>query len=238
MSMLATFVQVEPSLLERIRCDPSIAEKLFVPELPSFGFDADEMRTRILERGPQLLAATAEMNPQLREMIEGAVGRTTEALQRGEGGDALFELMQERLGPPPGGGRGTLTGAHDELSLDKAWHGVHYLLSGSPGPTATPLGQAVLGGTEIGEDFSGYGEARVLDPAQVAEISQALSAPDTERAVVERYDPARMSQLQIYPFGWEEEEDNRDWVLVSFRDLRGFYADAAASGRAIVTCLV
>jgi len=237
MSMLATFVQVEPFLLERIRRDSSIAEQLFLPELPGFGLDAEEMRTRILERGPQLLSAAAELNPQLREMIEGAVGRSTEALQRGEGGDAVLQLMQDRLGPPPGG-RGTFTGAHDELSLDKAWHGVHYLLSGSPEPTAAPLGQAVLGGTEIGDDFSGYGEARVFDPSQVAEISEALAAPETERAVVERYDPARMSELQIYPFGWEDEEDNRDWVLVSFRDLRGFYADAAANGWAIVTCLV
>jgi hypothetical protein len=38
--------------------------------------------------------------------------------------------------------------------------------------------------------------------------------------------------------GWEEEDDNRDWLLVSLRDLRGFYADAAANGWAVITCLV
>jgi Domain of unknown function (DUF1877) len=235
MSMLATYVQVEPELLDRIRRDTSIAEQLFMPELPGFGFDAEEMRTRILERGPQLVAATAELNPQLREMIEGAVGRTTEALQRGDGGDELLKLMQERLGPPPGGGRGALTGAHAELSLDKAWHGVHYLLSGSTEPTESPLGQCVLGGTEVGEDL-GYGPARAFDPAQVARIAKALADPEAEREAADRFDAARMTDLQIYPFGWEE--DDRAWLLVSFRELRGFYAAAAAQGWAAVTCLV
>jgi hypothetical protein len=236
MSMLATFVQVEPGLLEELRRDPSLVERLFMPELPGLGFDAEAMRARILERGPQLLAATASMNPQLREMIEGAVGRTTAALQRGEGGDELFELMQARLGSPRGGP--APAGTHGRLSLDKAWHGVHYLLCGEAEPDPTPLGRAVLGGAEVGEDFSGYGEARAFDAAEVATISSALSDPETERTVAGRYDPARMSALQIYPFGWEEDEDNRDWLLVSFRELRSFYADASGDGRAIVTCLV
>ena len=142
-------------------------------------------------------------------------------------------LMQDHLGQRP---RGAVQGTHAELSLDKAWHGVHYLLSGSTEPTNTPLGQAVLGGTEVGEDFSGYGPARTFDPAQVARAAKALAAPEAEREAAGRFDAARMTELQIYPFGWED--DDRDWLLVSFRDLRGFYADAAAQGWAAVTCLV
>jgi uncharacterized protein DUF1877 len=233
MSMLATFVQVDAGLLD----DPSVVERLFMPELPGgVGFDSDKMRALILERGPQLLAGAIDLNPSLREMIEERVGTTHEGLRGGAGGDAVLKLMQERIGPPAGRG-GAASGVHGELSLDKAWHGVHYLLSGAVEPTGSPLGQAVLGGTEVGEDFSGYGPARMFEPGQVATIASALGEPETERLVVERFDAARMSALQVYPFGWED-EDSREWLFVSFRDLKGFYADAAAEGWAVVTCLV
>jgi hypothetical protein len=233
MSMLASFVQVEPDLLERINADPSLVEQLFEPELPGAGFDSEKMRALILERGPQLLAGAIDLHPALREQIEERVGTTQEALRGGDGGDAVLALMQGHLGQRP---RGAVHGAHAELSLDKAWHGVHYLLCGSVEPTETPLGQAVLGGTEVGEDFSGYGPARTFDPEQVARMAKALAAPGAEREAADRFDAARMTELQIYPFGWED--DDRDWLLVSFRDLRGFYADAAAQGWAAVACLV
>jgi hypothetical protein len=232
MSMLATYVQVEPKLLDRMRGDPSLVEELFVPELP--GFDAEKMRAVLLERGPQLLAGAIDLHPSLRRQIEERLGTTTEALRSGEGGDAVFALMQEQLETRPG--RGGAQGTHGELSLDKAWHGVHYLLTGAVEPTETPLGQVVLGGTEIGEDFSGYGEARAFDAAQVARVAAALADPETEREASSRFDAARMAELQVYPFGWEE--DDREWLLVSFRDLRSFFGEAAEQAWAVVTCLV
>jgi Domain of unknown function (DUF1877) len=229
MSMLATFVQVEPSLVD----DPSRIESLFEPELPA-AFDPQRMREAILTRGPQLLAGAMDLHPELRARIEQSLGRTQAALRGGDEGEALLALMQQRLG---GGRSGPAEGTYDRLDLDKAWHGVHYLLCGAVEPGDSLLGQAVLGGTEIGEDFSGYGPARYFTVARVAELAAALRQPQTEAEVVARYDPQRMSQLQIYPFGWEE-EDNRDWLLDGFRDLRAFYADAAANRRAVVTCLV
>src|SRR5262245_15364829 len=141
MSMLATFVQVDPSELE----DPAQLENLFLPELPA-AFDPARLREAILQRGPQLLAGAMDVHPQLREQIEGAVGRWQEALRRGDGGEAVFALMQQRLGRRTGGAR------HETLSLDKAWHGVHYALSGTVEPGDSLASQAVLGGTEIGED--------------------------------------------------------------------------------------
>src|SRR5260221_3697566 len=111
MSMLATFVQVEPELLGRINRDPSLAEQLFAPELPGVGFDSEKMRALILERGPQLLAGAIDLHPALRDQIEERVGATQEALRSGAGGDEVFKLMQERLGARPGG---PVRGAHAE----------------------------------------------------------------------------------------------------------------------------
>ena len=231
--MVATFVQVEPALLERMKADPSVAEGLFMPELPAI-FDPERMREAVLARGPQLLAGAMDLHPELRQQIEQSLGRTQEALRSGEGGDALFALMQQRLG-----GRlpGTAEGDPTELSLDKAWHGVHYVLCGAVEPGDSLLSQAVLGGTEVGEDFSGYGPARRFTPGQVAELAGALGDPQVEQDASDRYDPQRMTELGIYPFGWDE-EDNREWIFDAFHELRDFYADAATRGRAVVTCLV
>jgi hypothetical protein len=234
MSMLAKFIQVEPALLERIGREPGVVEQLFLPEAPTgVGFDTEKMRALILARGPGLMAGALDQFPDLREQLEQRLGATQEELRRGEGGDAILQLMQDRLGARP---QEPLTGAHAELSLDKAWHGLHYLLCGEPEPAPTPLGQAILGGEDAGDDFAGYGPARVLEPAAVVSIANALCAPGLEIEVAERYDPEAMTELELYPFGWDDEDAG--WLLQAFRDLRGFYTEVAAHGWAAVTCLV
>lgn len=52
----------------------------------------------------------------------------------------------------------------DETSVDlgKAWHGIHWLLTGSPDSTDDVTSEAILGGQPVGEDL-GYGPARLLD---------------------------------------------------------------------------
>jgi hypothetical protein len=234
MSMLATFIQVEPAVLERLHAEPSLIEQLFAPATPVAGFDSEKMRALMLTRGPQLMAGAIDMHPQLREQLERMLGTTQQELRSGAGGDALLRLMQERLGGPPGGGA-PVPGRHEVLSLDKAWHGVHYLLTAASEPTKTPLGQAVLGGAEVGEDFSGYGPARVFDVALTAAIAAAMSSPTLEGEARGRFDAQRMSQLQIYPFGWDA--DSLAWLLSALHDLRGLHSRAAAQGWAVVTCI-
>ena len=116
-----------------------------------------------------------------------------------------------------------------------------HVLRAEGGSVTIHYGSALVRGsvgtiTEIGEDFSGYGAARCFAPAEVGEIAEALAASDDDDVMV-RFDPQRMAELQVYPFGWDEPDD-REWLLKSLRSLRSFYGDAAANGRAIVTCLV
>jgi hypothetical protein len=236
MSMLAKFVQVEPGLLEQIRREPGAAEQLFTPPAPAAprtGFDSDQLRALILARGPALMAGALDQFPGVREQLEQRLGATQDELRRGEGGEALLRLVQQRMGVGPSE---PLTGAHAELSLDKAWHGLHYLLCGSAEPEPTPLGRAVLGGDEVGDDFAGYGPARALDPAVVETIAAALADPELEAALPGRYDARVMTELELYPSGWNEQD--AEWLLDAFQDLQRFYADAADYGWAIITCLV
>jgi hypothetical protein len=208
MSMSAMFVQVEPALLE----DPEGLEHLFFGDVAFAGGDPEEMQAAV-ERGVEQLA---HQHPELREQLEAQLAQ----MYSGNGDAKSTETV------------------HGKLDLEKAWHGLHYLLSGTVDIEAgeSALGRAVLGGTEVGQDFSGYGAARCFSPGEVGEVAAALAAVE-EDEVMARFDPAQMAALQVYPFGWDEPDD-REWLLEGLRDLRRFYGDAAANGRAIVTCLV
>ena len=48
-----------------------------------------------------------------------------------------------------------------EVDLDKAWHGIHYLLTGSVESNKTLASKVIMGGEDIGPD-RGYGPARCL----------------------------------------------------------------------------
>lgn len=234
MSMLATFIAVDPQLLDRLRSDPTLTRRLFMPAAaPGAGFDAEKMRALIQTAGPQLLSGSIDRHPQLRSQIEQRLGISQEALRRGDGGDAVLRLVQAGLG---GGPPAAIPPRDAELSLDKAWHGLHYILTGAAEASDGPLGEAILGGVEVGEDFAGYGPARALDPARVAAVAGALDEPGLEQEATARYDPSRMNDLEIYPFGWDAA--GLGWLLPALADLRGFYRDAAAHSRAAVTCLV
>lgn len=57
-----------------------------------------------------------------------------------------------------------------DLDIDKAWHGIHYLLTGSAWEIGEGAGAAVLGGDTIGED----GPARLLSSDTVRAVAAGL----------------------------------------------------------------
>lgn len=250
MSMMGRFVQVSPDRLKQIIDDPSDVEELFVSEqvgkaMPKFmGALQGKMRTLT----PQMLAASmASMPEQLRERLAQSMknlGIDPDALARGEGGDDLAKLMAHRMQalglnlpgqPPASGGSATPSpkgGA--SISLDKAWHGVHYLLCGKAEPGTDLASQAVMGGTEVGDDL-GYGPARYFEADEVAAIARELSRPNLEAEMMARWDRDKMVQLGIYPAGFEPDDDK--WLMDAFRNLRQFYVDASAAKMAVVTCI-
>ena len=244
MSMNAMFVQVDTAELARFQADPSLVEALFedesnVPLAASAKLAGltKMMQDRVRAAGPKLLAdALSRLDPAIRHQLEQRLGRTTSALAAGAGGDDILQLMEERSvrsAKPT-----SSAGVRAVLSLDKAWHGVHYVLCGEVEPGVALLSQPVLGGVALGdndEGFSGYGPPRYFTAAQVTEFGLALSRPELESEAAARFDVARMSQLKIYP-GWQPSD--LEWVMDGFRRLRDFYSDAARKGRAIVTCLV
>lgn len=106
-----------------------------------------------------------------------------------------------------------------EVSVEKLWHALHFVLTGDVEPAEGPLGNAVLGGTPVGEDL-GYGPARLLEPDEVRAVSAALDAIG-EAALRARFDPAALAEAEIYPQIWEEDADEL------FDELWGYYAEMA-----------
>ena len=118
-----------------------------------------------------------------------------------------------------------------ELDLHKSWHCLHFLFTGkAEGSDGSPLGDAILGGAEIGGDAAdtGYGPPRALSPTQVKSVAAALDAfPIGQK--VEQFDPGAADRAGVYV-----PQHGSDELKEYFAQLRRFYDDAASKGNAVL----
>lgn len=126
--------------------------------------------------------------------------------------------------------------AERHLDTDKTWHLTHFLLTGEAWEGAEPLRNAVLGGTQIGEEDVGYGPARYLTPAQVHETAGALT-PISSQELWSRFDMQAVQAADVYPSGWEGSDQEREYVLGYFQSLKDFFVQASEANDAIIVYL-
>lgn len=119
-----------------------------------------------------------------------------------------------------------------ELEIEKSWHGIHFLLTGTAWEVMPPLGNVLLGGTEIGEDV-GYGPARYLTPQQVAEVSAELEKI-TEENLRQRFKFEELERAQIYAI---TSAGDIEYLLGHFSRVVAHYRDAARNGNAMLLYL-
>lgn len=121
------------------------------------------------------------------------------------------------------------------LSIETAWHAIHYLLNGDAWGGTGPLGQAALGGSPVGDEDLGYGPARFLVPREVIEVSRALDgvSPDDLWA---RFDPEALREAEILP-EFDGGAGDREFLRFHYESLRDFFRTAAAEGEAIILYL-
>ena len=164
MSMMGRFVQVSPDRLQQILADPSSVEAFLAsaPVAPAAPKTLEVIRGMLQKRAPMIAASLKTMDPAMRERTEQALkaaGVDIDGLARGEGIEALAKLMAERgrvlakaaglsNDPPASGSNPQASGKGADLSIEKAWHGVHYLLCGKDQPGTDLVSQVVMGGTE------------------------------------------------------------------------------------------
>ena len=119
--------------------------------------------------------------------------------------------------------------------IDKAWQGIHFLLAGNPWQGEGAIGQVVMGGTELGEDL-GFGPARYLTPEQVKQVAQAIE-PIDRAELQRRFDPQSMAANDIYAFHPEDADDDLDYYLTYYDELKQYYVQAATNDRAMLLFL-
>lgn len=120
------------------------------------------------------------------------------------------------------------------LDLDKSWHGIHFLLTGTDWSVgdAGPAGGAILGGRPVGED-NGYGPARLLEPEAVGSVAAALGRV-SDADLRARFDPVDMQRLDIYPQMWDEPDVLEEYLMPYVAQLRDFYVRAASRGEGVL----
>lgn len=130
--------------------------------------------------------------------------------------------------------------ANAELDIEKAWHGLHFMLTGTAWEGDEPVCYLLSGGEQIGDEEEhdvGYGPARGLHANQVQEFAKAISAI-TEQDFTRRYDGQKMAALELYPRGWEEEPtEMQSWLTNSFTKLQAFVKQTAQLGKALLIYL-
>ncbi|MFN8507388.1 MAG: YfbM family protein [Dehalococcoidia bacterium] len=235
MSMTATFKHVPPGALDILRRRPALIERIVFDRGQSVAeanlawaaaqggvVGAPPLATVLERMETQLAALPGSQRDLVRQQIDSIRALLVPRANAGR--------PRRAPAPLPDGLEGAPT-----LDIDKAWHGLHFLLTGSVDESPGPLGDAVMGGREFGPDL-GYGPMRSLDAARVAETSAALDAL-TAAEVEARYEASAMERAGVYPGGWSS-PGSRQWLLETFEDVRGFYREAAGAGHAMLLYLV
>jgi hypothetical protein len=121
----------------------------------------------------------------------------------------------------------------ERVGLKKAWHAIHFVLTGSRLGGAEPLNFLVSEGTPVGEVDVGYGPARVLSSQQVRSLALAL-APLQPEELAARIDLGKLDEEVIYPGNWQRNGMGVDYVVGSYRDMRNLIVRLADQGLGLV----
>jgi hypothetical protein len=205
MSMIGHLRAVTPAQLIGLRKNASSVKELLHGELIANSGNVKTALLRVQEMTMQAIAAGKSKNDEkLREQI-------------------IAEL-ESAVPPNPAGEEG--------LTLEKSWHCLHYLLTGTAWETDSVLGKVILGGTEIGPDI-GYGPARYREPDEVRKVARSLKTV-SEKDLVSRFNLKAMQAAKIYSC-----RDEGDLQLAQdyFSQVRNYYDEAAERGDAMLLYL-
>lgn len=148
-------------------------------------------------------------------------------------------LLRRLLGSRASSERPNLNLSDDEgvrCDLDKSWHGIHFLLTGTAWEGEMPQAFLLLGGEVIGDEDVGYGPARALHPVEVASVAASLQSVSTS-TLRDRFDPKHMIEQEIYPAIWDRdpsEDDTLGYLLEYFDDLKSSVSAASEKRMGLV----
>ncbi|MBF0413453.1 MAG: YfbM family protein [Desulfamplus sp.] len=125
------------------------------------------------------------------------------------------------------------------VDLDKAWHGIHYLLTHSEWEAEPPLNFITCGGNVVGNIEVGYGTARVLTSTDVQQINEAFKSID-HQYLKKRFNPHDMMKNKIYPEIWNrnaEDDDTLSYCIEYFDILKNFISETVTNKMGLLVYL-
>jgi hypothetical protein len=138
-------------------------------------------------------------------------------LRRREAPDAL-DVLEEA------------TGEADRTDIDKAWHGLHTLLTGTPEPVDQPAG-FLLGGVTLPCAYATVGAHRV---EALPAILTALEETDLPVRLADVFDRETW-QEEVYPHQWDD--DDVAYLTWAYEECRTFVEDTVALGKHLVVAV-
>ena len=153
--------------------------------------------------------------------IHGILAGEIRRLQQDD--DALEDFLEE---------------SDDVCDVDKAWHGIHFLLTGDAWGGDPPFNFLLCGGTLLGGSDDGVSPPRYFDPREVADVYRALESVTVDE-LRKRFDPRKLAAAEIYPDIWDrvdKEPWQPDYLTGGFEQMKEFFKTLAEAKKgAIIT---
>ena len=119
----------------------------------------------------------------------------------------------------------------DIIDFDKAWHALHFMLTGGADNTEDPLGVIAQDEEKFGADENGFGGFAVISPERMKAFDLALKELD-DQTLASRYDPVATDANDIYMADVfaDDGDEAFEYVTQGVPDLRQFASRCAQSG--------
>ncbi|MCI9976010.1 YfbM family protein [Clostridioides difficile] len=134
--------------------------------------------------------------------------------------------------------QGLVFGDMDEdntISIDKAWHAIHFTLTGCPfgGEDDNIFSKLVMSGNVFME-IDGEPPAMLITADDVKKLSEAMDSLE-EQQFREKFNISEMLENNIYPvMDDENEEEFFDYVWANLIELKKFIEEAANERQAVI----
>jgi hypothetical protein len=152
-----------------------------------------------------------------------------------KGGGFLSRLFGKKTEPPKAGPLPSLEPREegDEGDTDKAWQGLHFILTGTTEGGHFPEGFIMHGGTPVGDDTEER-RARLFQPEELQRILAVLEAQG-EEDVRRRYDGKKMDAARVYPQIWQRDgEEGMVHIWETLCEVREFVLETVERKWALV----
>ncbi|GMU82303.1 MAG: hypothetical protein AMXMBFR47_21740 [Planctomycetota bacterium] len=120
----------------------------------------------------------------------------------------------------------------NSLNIDKAWHAMHFALTGTAWEGDFPWAFLQVGGAQIGDEDVGYGPARAFTSDEVSAIADALDTL-SQADFAARLDLQKLARHSIYPEIWKN-ADSIEYVVEYYDRVVEFMRAAARKRKGIL----